>query len=71
MAGKAMSGFLVGEDAEAFRVLGGNQSDAVTITRLGKNRLRPGDLRWPSTFLAPVAPLPRRSLSGSLSQNEA
>lgn len=64
-------GFLVGQDSEAFHVLGGNQSDAVTITRLAENRLRPGGLRWPSTFLDPVAALPRRSLSGSLSQNEA
>lgn len=31
-------GFYVGEDATAFHVLGGNQSDAVTITRILKSR---------------------------------
>lgn len=29
----------VGEDSEAFHVIGGNQSDAVTITRIAKARL--------------------------------
>lgn len=31
-------GLYVGEDATAYHVLGGNQSDAVTITRVGKDR---------------------------------
>lgn len=31
-------GFYVGEDAGYFHVLGGNQSDAVTITRIAKSR---------------------------------
>jgi len=33
-------GLYVGEDATAYHVLGGNQSDAVTITRIAKDRLR-------------------------------
>lgn len=33
-------GLYVGEDAHAYHVLGGNQSDAVTIARIGKSRLR-------------------------------
>lgn len=32
-------GLYVGEDAQAFHVLGGNQSDKVCITRIVKNRL--------------------------------
>ncbi|XBQ15790.1 MAG: TIGR02594 family protein [Oceanicaulis sp.] len=32
-------GLYAGEDAEAFHVLGGNQSDAVTITRIARDRL--------------------------------
>ena len=32
-------GFYVGEDAEAYHVLGGNQSDQVNIRRLSKSRL--------------------------------
>ena len=32
-------GLYVGEDAEAYHVLGGNQGNAVTITRISKNRV--------------------------------
>lgn len=32
-------GFYVGEDMNAFHVLGGNQSDAVTVARIDKKRL--------------------------------
>lgn len=32
-------GLYVGEDATAYHILGGNQSDAVNITRIAKNRL--------------------------------
>ena len=38
-------GFYWGEDAACYHVLGGNQSNAVTITRIAKNRLL--DARWP------------------------
>lgn len=47
-------GFYVGEDATHFHVLGGNQSNAVTITRVGKNRLRGGGCRWPVTAMPPI-----------------
>lgn len=47
-------GFYVGEDATHYHVLGGNQSDAITITRIAKKRLRPGGIRWPSTFPLPT-----------------
>ena len=40
-------GFYCGEDGEAFHVLGGNQSDMVSKTRIGKNRLLAA--RWPRT----------------------
>ncbi|MEP0235556.1 TIGR02594 family protein [Roseibium sp.] len=36
---KGHVGFYVGEDANCYFVLGGNQSDAVTIARISKNRL--------------------------------
>lgn len=38
-------GFYVGEDDTAYHVLGGNQSDAVTITRIAKSRCIAR--RWP------------------------
>ncbi|SOC22122.1 NlpC/P60 family protein [Rhodobacter maris] len=39
-------GFYWGEDASACHVLGGNQSDAVTVTRIAKTRLLAA--RWPA-----------------------
>ena len=38
---------LAGEDAASFHVLGGNQSDAVTIARIARTRLL--GARWPAT----------------------
>jgi len=37
-SGKGHVGFYRGEDATAFHVLGGNQSDSVSVTRVAKNR---------------------------------
>jgi uncharacterized protein (TIGR02594 family) len=42
-------GFYVGEDATHYHVLGGNQSDQVSVARIAKNRLRPDGCRWPKT----------------------
>lgn len=42
---KGHVGFYWGEDADCFHVLGGNQSNAVTITRVSKDRLL--GARWP------------------------
>lgn len=44
-------GFYVGEDRTHYHVLGGNQSNAVTVSRIAKNRLREEGCRWPSTAL--------------------
>lgn len=38
-------GFYVGEDADAYHILGGNQGDAVTIARIAKERCIAR--RWP------------------------
>lgn len=40
-------GFAIGQDDRHFYVLGGNQSDAVTIARIAKSRLL--GARWPAT----------------------
>lgn len=42
-------GFAVGEDANYYHVLGGNQSNMVNVTRVAKSRLR--SIRWPSDYL--------------------
>ena len=47
-------GFAIGQDDTAFYVLGGNQSDAVTVARVAKSRLL--GARWPAT----VPPRPQR-----------
>jgi len=41
-------GFAIGQDDTHFFVLGGNQSDAVTIARIVKSRLC--GARWPATI---------------------
>jgi uncharacterized protein (TIGR02594 family) len=41
-------GFAVGQDDTHFYVLGGNQSDAVTVARIAKSRLL--GARWPATL---------------------
>ena len=64
-------GVYVGEDATAFHVLGGNQSDQVCITRILKTRLlgcrRPV---WRIAQPANVRPI-KLAAAGALSKNEA
>lgn len=49
-------GFAVGEDTTDYYVLGGNQSNTVSITRIDKKRLL--SARWPSTYDKGTKPLP-------------
>ena len=49
-------GFAVGQDDTHFYVLGGNQSDAVTIARIAKSRLL--GARWPATYSPRLQRLP-------------
>ena len=49
-------GFAVGQDDTAFYVLGGNQSDAVTVARVAKSRLL--GARWPATWPPRLQRLP-------------
>ncbi|MFG1410269.1 TIGR02594 family protein [Xanthobacter sp. VTT E-85241] len=61
-------GFYVGEDADCFHVLGGNQSDAVTVTRVEKSRL--DAIRWPNGGGTPGARV-MLTRTGAPSRNEA
>ena len=61
-------GFYVGEDATAYHVLGGNQSNAVNITRIAKDRCVAR--RWPTGVPVTGAPV-WVSGNGKLSTNEA
>ena len=49
-------GFALGQDDTNFFVLGGNQSDAVTIARIAKSRLL--GARWPATWPPRLQRLP-------------
>lgn len=60
-------GFLVGEDASTYHILGGNQSDSVNITRVSKSRLLGfrGPVGWSGD------PDLEAAASGAISTNEA
>jgi len=62
-------GFYVGEDKDAYHILGGNQSDMVNVARVAKDRHV--ETRWPETF--PLSKTGRVILTAqtSLSRNEA
>ena len=66
-AGGGHVGFYVGEDAGFYYVLGGNQSNAVNVMKLGKSRLVAS--RWPKG--EPVIGKPVYLNGGSVSTNEA
>lgn len=64
-------GFYVAEDESAFHVLGGNQSDAVTVARIAKSRCVA--VRRPYWKIAQPASVKsyRVATGGKLSENEA
>ena len=62
-------GFYAGEDESAFHVLGGNQTDAVTVARIGKDRLL--SMRWPQTAPPPEPEAIDHPAGGALSTNES
>jgi uncharacterized protein (TIGR02594 family) len=68
-SGKGHVGFYNGEDRDAYHVLGGNQSDSVSIARVGKDRLL--DTRQPATVPALTGGRVKRTQTGGLSRNEA
>ena len=63
-------GFYVGEDDTAFHVLGGNQGDCVTVTRIAKQRCIAA--RWPRGVPVLGGPMNLSARAGvPLSRNEA
>ena len=62
-------GFYAGEDDTAYRVLGGNQSDSVSLAWVGKDRMVAA--RWPATVPAPVPHKIPVARNDTLSWNEA
>lgn len=68
-AGGGHVGFIVGQDATTLHILGGNQANAVNVTRIAKNRLT--SVRWPAGVAMPKASVPNSVFNGKISQNEA
>lgn len=66
---KGHVGFYWAEDDEAFHILGGNQSDEVSIKRVAKNRLL--QARWPKTVVELNHTVRKAEKNGKLSSNEA
>ncbi len=63
-------GIVVGHDKTHLHILGGNQSDSVSVARIAKNRLL--GYRWPVTYPdAPHADLPMTTITASVTTNEA
>ena len=62
-------GFYAGEDKSAYRILGGNQSNSVSLAWVLKDRLV--SARWPATVPAAVARPIKVARNDSLSWNEA
>lgn len=52
-------GFIVGEDSQNYYMLGGNQSNTVSIAPKAKSRFTNASFRWPSTFERRPVNLPR------------
>lgn len=67
-SGNGHVGFIVGEDASTWHILGGNQSDSVSVTRVSKTRLL--GCRAPRGWVGGGSNLSSVS-SGALSTNEA
>ena len=66
---KGHVGFYAGEDKSAYRILGGNQADSVSLAWVSKDRLV--DARRPSTVPPPVAVSVKVARTDSLSWDEA
>ena len=71
-AGGGHVGLYLGEDATHFHILGGNQTNSVSITRIAKERLAAGGMRWPKGPILPPVQVIRLKASGApVTVNEA
>ena len=68
-SGKGHVGFYVGEDDEAYQILGGNQSDKVCLMWLGKDRFR--SALWTRTAFSLTSRVVQKDRDEGLSLNEA
>lgn len=62
-------GFYEGEDKTTYSVRAGNQSNAITVARIAKNRCIAA--RWPTSYPLPTGGAVASTLTGKVSTNEA
>lgn len=62
-------GFVVGHDKTHLHILGGNQSDKVSVSRVAKDRLL--GYRWPTSYPLPTGTLAMTTINASITTNEA
>lgn len=62
-------GFVIGHDKTHLHILGGNQSDSVSVARIAKYRLL--GYRWPSSHVLPTEALAMTTINASVTTNEA
>lgn len=62
-------GFVVGHDKTHLHILGGNQSDKVSVARIAKDRLL--GYRWPTSYPLPTGALAMTTINASITTNEA
>lgn len=71
-AGGGHVGLYLGEDETHFHILGGNQTNSVSVTRVAKERLADGGMRWPFGPELPSVQVVRLKPSGApVTTNEA
>ncbi len=68
-SGKGHVGFYVGEDKDAYQILGGNQSDSVCLTWVSKSRFL--SAHWPRTAAKLTSEVAVKKRDEGLSVNEA
>lgn len=61
-------GFVVGHDKTHLHILGGNQSDKVSVSRIAKDRLL--GYRWPTSCPLPTGTLAMTTINASITTNE-
>jgi uncharacterized SAM-binding protein YcdF (DUF218 family) len=69
-SGKGHVGFYWAQDSQAYHILGGNQSNTVSVTRIARDRLL--QARWPASVPGPTGIVRQADANGKiLSENEA
>lgn len=63
-------GTIVGHESRYYHVLGGNQSNGISIVKIVKER-QEGGLRWPLTYPLPQESMPWTNIKATITHNEA